>query len=145
MSRRSIVVPLTACVIFGVVLGSGRSVRAHVMTQNPSAQAGSDRYGGDSPGPVGVDFGVEPPAAGTTKFSCQVGVRSLLTGEGILRETFPAEPGKEAQFRKSSQGLEVDVDVMIAAGGSSASYTITVSTKAHAPVGIYSARVKLRN
>jgi hypothetical protein len=144
MAQKSAVVPLTACVLFGLLLGSGRSVRAHVVTTNPSGQTGGERYGGDNPGPLGVEFGVEPPAAGTTKFSCVVAVRSLLTGERILLEKFSAEPGKETPFRKSSQGLDVEVDVTIAAGGSSASYSITVSTKAHVPLGIYAARLKLR-
>jgi hypothetical protein len=146
MSRRSIVVPLTACVFFVVLLGSGRLVRAHVVAKHPSVQAGADRYGGDNPGPFGVEFGVEPPAAGTTKFPCLVAVRSLLTGERILLEKFPADPGKETKFRKSSQGLDVEVEVTIGAGGSSAAYTITVSsTKAHLSWGIYGARIKLRN
>jgi len=143
MSRRSIVVPLTVCVCFGV-LASGRPVRAHVVTKNPTVQqAGGDRYGGDTP--LGVEFGVEPPAAGTTRFPCLVAVRSLLTGDRILLEKFPADPGKETQFRKSTQELDVEVEVTIAAGGASASYSITVSTKAHVPLGIYSARIKLRN
>jgi hypothetical protein len=145
MARRSIVVPLTVCVFFGMLLGAGRSVRAHVVTTNPSVQAGGDRYGGDNPGPLGIEFGVEPPAAGTTKFTCGVAIRSLLTGERILFEKFPAEPGKETQFRKSSQGLNVEVEVTIAAGGSSASYSITTSTKPHVPLDIYSASIKLRN
>ena len=81
MSRRSIVVLLTVCVSF-VVLGSERPARAHVVTTNPSVQAGGDRYGGDNP--LGIEFGIEPPAAGTTKFSCLVAVRSLLTGDRIL-------------------------------------------------------------
>ena len=89
MSKRSMVVPLTVCVFFGVLLGSGRSVRAHVVTTNPSVQTGGERYGGENPGPVGVDFVVEPPSGRTTRFFCKVGVRSLLTGEGILREEFP--------------------------------------------------------
>jgi hypothetical protein len=142
---RSMVVSLTACAFLGILLGSRWSVRAHVAAENPSVQTEGQRYGGDNPGPVGVDFIVEPPTGRTTGFSCQVGVRSLVTGEGILLERFSAEPGKETKFRKSSKGLDVDVEVTIAAGGSSVSYATTVSTSAHTPLGIYSARLKLRN
>jgi hypothetical protein len=102
MSRRSIVVPLTACVLFGVLLGSGRSVRAHVMTQNPSVQTGSERCGGDNRDPL-----VSASASNrhrTTKFSCQVGVRS--SRERDLQKFQPNLARR--QFRKSSQGLEVE-------------------------------------
>ena len=96
-------------------------------------------------GPLGVNFGVLGPAAAGGAFPCEVGVRSLLTGEGILLEKFSATPGKEATFKKSSNGLYVDVDVTIAPGGASVLYHISVSTTAHKPLGIYSALLKLHN
>jgi hypothetical protein len=61
----------------------------------------------DDWGPLGVDFGVLGPAEGGAAFPCQVGVRSLLTGEGILLEKFSAAPGKETTFKKSSKGLGI--------------------------------------
>jgi hypothetical protein len=99
----------------------------------------------DDWGPLGVDFGVLGPAEGGAAFPCQVGVRSLLTGEGILLEKFSATPGTETTFKKSSKGLDVDVDVTIAPGGASVLYHISISTTAHKPLGIYAALLKLHN
>jgi hypothetical protein len=99
----------------------------------------------DDWGPLGVDFGVLGPAAGGAAFPCQVGVRSLLTGEGILLEKFSAAAGTETTFKKSSKGLDVDVDVTIAPGGASVLYHISISTTAHKPLGIYSALLKLHD
>jgi hypothetical protein len=93
-------------------------------------------------GPLGVDFLLDP-ATGGVGFPCQVRVRSLMTGEGILLEKFSAAPGKETTFKKSIKGLDVDVDVTIAPGGASVLYHISISTTAHKPLGIYSALLKL--
>lgn len=99
----------------------------------------------DDWGPLGVDFGVLGPPAGGAAFPCQVGVRSLLSGEGILLENFSAAAGKEMTFKKSNKGLEVDVDVTIAPGGASVLYHISIATTAHKPLGIYSALLKLHD
>ena len=63
-----------------------------------------------------------------------------------MLERFPAEPGKDAKFRKSVNGIDVEVEATIAPGGAALSYSVTVSTtKEKTPLGIYSAMVKLRN
>jgi hypothetical protein len=107
--------------------------------------AGSTRpvWAQNDPGPLGVDVGVSPPASGSTAFTCQVGLRSLLTGEGIVLEKFSAEPGKQAQFTKTVKGLVVSAEVTISPGGSQVYYSITVTTTTHQPLGIYSALLKL--
>jgi hypothetical protein len=128
MSMRSVVLLLTTCALTVLLLGWRGSVRAQ-----------------DYPGPVGVEFGVEPPAAGATVFPCQIAVRSLMTGERILLDKFSAEPGKETKFRKSSKGFDVEVEVTITPGGSSVSYSTLVATATKTVVGIHSARLKLRN
>ncbi len=143
MSTRSLVA-VTVCACFGILVGAERPLRAHAVTDSPAAQTPAERSGPDDPGPIGVIFAAEPPAGQTTAFTCQVGVRSLLSGEGILLEKFPAEPGKATTFRKTSKGLTVEVEATIAAGGSSVEYSITVTTSEHRPLGIYAARLKLR-
>ena len=140
MSLRSIAVSLTACAFCGVMLGSASAVRAHVVPQSGAGQAG-----GFDPGPVGVIFGVEPPVGRATAFTCEVGVRQLVTGEPVLREKFSAEPGKATTFSKTSRGLTVQVEVTIAPGGSEVSYTTSVDTTEHRSLGIHSAKLKLRN
>ena len=99
----------------------------------------------DDPGPLGVEFGVVPPVAGSAAFPCTVAVRSLLTGERILLEKFNVEPGKDATLKKSSKGFDVDAEVKIAPGGSSVYYSISVATTAHRPLGIYAALLKLHS
>jgi hypothetical protein len=98
--------------------------------------------GQDDFGPLGVNFGVLGPAEGAG-FPCEIGVRSLMTGEGILLEKFSAAPGKETTFKKSIKGLDVDVDVTIAPGGTSVLYHISISTTDHKPLGSYAALLKL--
>jgi len=127
MSMKSALWWLAACVVAVVLSRSTGQARAQ-----------------DDWGPLGVDFGVLGPATEGV-FSCQVGVRSLLTGEGILLEKFSAAPGKETTLKKSSKGLDVDVDVTIAPGGASVLYHISISTAAHKPLGIYSALLKLHS
>lgn len=128
MSIKSGLWLLGACVVAVVLASSTERARAQ----------------GD-PGPLGVEFGVLPPAAGAA-FPCQVAVRSLVTGERILLEKFSAEPGKEAKFRKSSHGFDVAVDVTIAPGGSTVAYSIDVSvTETKKPLGMYGALLKLHN
>jgi hypothetical protein len=128
MSMKSALWLLAACVVTVVLSRSTGQARAQ-----------------DDRGPLGINFGVLGPAAGGGAFPCEVGVRSLVTGEGILLEKFSATPGKETTFKKSSNGLDVDVDVTIAPGGASVLYHISVSTTAGKTIGIYSALVKLHD
>lgn len=128
MSMKSAISLLAACAVVVVLCRSTGQARVQ-----------------DDFGPLGVDFGVLGPAAGDAGFPCQVGVRSLVTGDGILLEKFSAAPGKETTVKKSSKGLDVDVDVTIAPGGASVLYHISISTAAHQPLGIYSALLKLHN
>jgi hypothetical protein len=128
MSMKSALWALAACVVAVVLSRSTGQARAQ-----------------DDWGPLGVNFGVMGQADGGAAFPCQVSVRSLMTGEGILVENFSAAAGKETTFKKSSKGIDVDVDVTIAPGGASVLYHISVSTTAHKPLGIYSALLKLHN
>jgi len=127
MSMKSALWLLAACVVAVVLSRSTGQARAQ-----------------DDWGPLGVDFGVQGPATEGAGFPCQVGVRSLMTGDGILLEKFSAAPGKETTFKKSSKGLDVDVDVTIAPGGASVLYHISIATTDHKPLGVYSALLKLR-
>jgi len=128
MSMKSLVSSLMACAAAAALLVTQGSVRAQ-----------------DNPGPLGVDFVVQPPAVGATAFPCQVGVRSLVTGEGMLLERFPAQPGKETKFRKAGKGVTVDVEVTVAPGGASVVYSVTVGTSPNTPLGMYRAQVKLHD
>ena len=127
MFMKSALWGLAACVVAVVLSRSTGQARAQ-----------------DDWGRLGVDFLLDP-ATGGVRFPCQVRVRSLMTGGGILLETFSAAPGKETTFKKSSNGLYVDVDVTIAPGGASVLYHISVSTTAGKTIGIYSALVKLHD
>ena len=125
MSLKSLLVVTMACALAAMASGSRASA------QLPAG-----------PGPLGVHVGVEPSG---TAYMCQIGVRSLVTGEGIVLEKFPAEPGKDTKFRKSVNGIDVEVEATIAPGGASLSYSVTVSTtKEKTPLGMYSAMLKLR-
>jgi hypothetical protein len=128
MSMKSAPWWLAACVVAVVLSRSTGQARAQ-----------------DDWGPLGVDFGVLGPATEGAAFPCEVRVRSLMTGEGVLLEKFSAAPGKETTFKKSSNGLDVDADVTIAPGGASVLYHISISTTAHKPLGIYSALLKLHS
>jgi hypothetical protein len=130
MSMKSALWLLAACVV-AVVL-SRSTGQAH--PQNDSGPLG----------PLGVDFLLDP-ATGGEGFPCQVRVRSLVSGEGVLLEKFSVATGKETTFKKSSNGVEVDGDVTIAPGGASVLYHITLSTTSHKALGIYGALVKLHN